>query len=63
MAASVALRMIGNWEWSIHPQAQSIFGCAVVNQGYPRMTLWSPRSVRKYCKFTFRVPILVLMST
>ncbi len=63
MAASAALRMMGSWEWSIHPRAQSIFGWAVVNQGYPRMILWSPRSVRKYHRFTLQVLVLVLMST
>ena len=39
MATSAALRTMGSWEWSIHPLAQSILGCTVVNQGYPRMTL------------------------
>jgi len=63
IATSAALRTMGNWEWSIHPHAQSILGCAVVNQGYPRIILWLPRSVRKYCKVTFLVPVLMLMST
>src|SRR5216683_3940448 len=35
MAASAALRMMGSWEWSIHPRAQLIFGWAVANHGYP----------------------------
>src|SRR6266853_360332 len=60
IATSAALRTMGNWEWSIHPHAQSILGCAVVNQGYPRIILWLPRSVRKYCKVTFLVPVLML---
>src|SRR6266851_8859863 len=47
MATSAALRTMGSWEWWIHPRAQSIFGWAVANHGYPRMILWSPRSVRK----------------
>ncbi len=63
MAASVALRMIGSWEWSIHPRAQLIFGCAVVNHGYPRMILWLPRSVRKYHRLVCRALVLVFMST
>ena len=63
MAALAALRTIGSWEWSIHPRAQLILGCAMVNQGYPRITLWLLRLVRKYHRFTFWVPILVLMST
>ncbi len=33
MATFLALRTISSWEWLIHPHAQSIFGCAMVNQG------------------------------
>ena len=63
LAALRALRTMGNCEWSIHPLAQSILGCAVANHGYPKITLWSPRSVRKYCRFVFFKPILVFRST
>ena len=63
LAVSHALRTIGSCEWSIHPLAQSIFGCVVANHGYPKITLWSPRSVRKYRRFVFFEPVLVFKST
>jgi hypothetical protein len=63
LAASHALRTMGNCEWSIHPLAQSIFGYAVANHGYPKITLWLPRSVRKYHRFLFLEPVLVFRST
>jgi len=39
---------MGSWSWEIHPRAQSIFGWVAMNQGYPKMTLFSLRSNRKY---------------
>ena len=53
---------IGNWSWEIHPQAQSIFGWVAVNQGYPRMTLFSSKLERKYCSVRCVVPVLVCKS-
>jgi len=46
-AASSLRRMIGNWEWSIHPRFQSMRGWTAANQGYPSIALFSPRLVRK----------------
>ena len=45
--ASGAQSMIGSCEESIHPLFQSIFGCVATNHEYPRIALFSPRSVRK----------------
>ena len=39
--------MSGSCSGSSHLHFQSIFGCIDENQGYPRMTLFSPSSVRK----------------
>ena len=58
-AVSTDHSMMGSWSWVIHPQAQLILGCAVVNQGYPRMTLLSPRSDRKYRRVHVLIPVLV----
>jgi hypothetical protein len=33
LATSLVLKMMGSWEWSIHPLFQSIFGCIAANQG------------------------------
>ena len=62
LAVSGARSTIGNWSCMIHPQAQSIFGWAAANQGYPRMTLFSPRSERKYRRVLCWVPVLVCRS-
>ena len=32
------VKMIGRWEASIHPFAQSILGWKAANQGYPKIT-------------------------
>jgi hypothetical protein len=31
--ASLVLKMMGSWEWSIQPLFQLIFGCIAANQG------------------------------
>jgi hypothetical protein len=59
LAASAALSTIGSWSWVIHPLLQSIFGWAAVNYGYPRITLFSPRSERKYRSVRCAVPVHV----
>ena len=48
LAVSADRNTMGNWSWAIHPRAQSTFGWAAANQGYPKITLFSPRSERKY---------------
>ena len=55
--ALLALRMIGNWDESIHPCFQSISGCTAANQEYPRIALFSPRSVRKKRSFDRLGPV------
>ena len=45
--ASSVWAMIGRLEVSIHPRTQSILGWKAVNQGYPRIALFIPRSDRK----------------
>jgi hypothetical protein len=44
---SGAQNITGSWVWSIHPLFQSIHGWKAANQGYPRITLFSPRLERK----------------
>ena len=55
-------RMRGSWLLSIHPWAQSIFGCIAVNHGYPRIAFWSTRSVKKKCSHTLWFPVCILRS-
>ena len=50
-----ARRMIGSWVWSIQPLFPLMLGCTAVNQEYPRITLWYPRSVRKNWREWFDV--------
>jgi len=57
--ASGLRNTIGSWSWEIHPLAQSIFGCIAANHRYPRMTLFSPRSDKKYLRVCCVVPVLV----
>ena len=52
-----ARNMMGNWEESIHPHFQSILGCVAANHEYPRMALFSPRSVRKNHSGLLVVPV------
>ena len=52
-----ALRIIGNWDASIHPRFQSILGCTAANQEYPSMALFSPKSVRKNRSFDWFGPV------
>jgi hypothetical protein len=47
LIASGALKMIGSWAWSIQPLFQLMRGWVSVNQGYLRITLFSPSSDRK----------------
>src|SRR5579863_178778 len=47
LAASSLRKMIGSWEWSIHPRFQSMRGCTAANHGYPNIALFSPKLVRK----------------
>src|SRR3984893_4721607 len=49
--------MIGRWAYSSHPLAQSICGCIAANHGYPRMSRWLPRSVRKNLMRRFFCPV------
>jgi hypothetical protein len=51
LAASTLLMITGSCEWLIHPLFQSILGWTAANQGYPRMTLLSPKSDKKNCRF------------
>jgi hypothetical protein len=44
--ASGAHSTIGDCPWSIYPLLQSILGWNAVNQGYPRIALFSPRFER-----------------
>ena len=60
--ALLALRMIGSWDASIHPHFQSIFGCTAANHEYPRMALFSPRSVRKNRNLDRFGPVCTLRS-
>ena len=57
-----AWRMVGSWVWSIQPLFQSILGCTAVNQEYPRIALWSPRSVRKKQRDVVWCPVLTFKS-
>ena len=52
-----ALNIMGNCEESIHPLFQSIFGCVAANQEYPKIALFSPRSVRKKQRGLLVVPV------
>ena len=45
-AAFGADRTIGSCDMSIYPLFQSTLGWKAVNQGYPKIALWSPRSER-----------------
>lgn len=45
--ASGAQKIMGNWVELIYPHFRLIFGYVAMNQEYPRMALFSPRSVRK----------------
>src|ERR1700730_2034893 len=49
--------MIGRWTYSSHPLAQSICGCIAANHGYPRMSRWLPKSVRKNLIRRFFCPV------
>ena len=60
--ASADHRTISNWSCVIHPLAQSILGCAAANHGYPKITLFSPRSERKYRRVCCWVSVLVCKS-
>ena len=62
LAASVNRKTIGSWSCVIHPWAQSTFSWAATNQGYPRITLFSPKSERKYWRVHCWVPVLVCKS-
>ena len=46
-AASSLRKMIGNWEWSIHPRFQLMRGWTATNHGYPNIALFSPMLVKK----------------
>ena len=52
-----AQNMIGSCEESIHPLFQSIFGCVAANHEYPRIALFSPKSVRKKRRGLLVVPV------
>ena len=62
LAASADRSTIGSWSWAIHPRAQSIFGWAAANQGNPKITLFSPKSERKYRSVRRWVPVWVCKS-
>src|SRR5712671_643005 len=62
-SALASHRMRGSWVVSIHPRAQSILGWFAANHGYPRITLWCPRSVRKKRMLVCLVPICTCRST
>src|ERR1700730_7650116 len=49
--------IIGRWTYSNHPLAQSICGCIAANHGYPRMSRWFPKSVRKNLMRRFFCPV------
>src|ERR1700730_4556 len=49
--------IIGKWTYSSHPLAQSICGCIAANHGYPRMSRWFPKSVRKNLMRRFFCPV------
>src|ERR1700682_5674096 len=51
LAVSTLLMITGSCEWSIHPLFQSILGWTAADQGYPRITLLSPKSDRKNRRF------------
>src|SRR6266436_3686794 len=57
LAASGALSTMGSCVWSIHPLLQSILGCTMANQGYPRIALCSPSCVRKNLMFMVVGPV------
>ena len=57
-----ALSTMGSWEWSIHPFFQSILGWVAANQGYPRITLCSPRLDRKNCSVVVFCPVWTFRS-
>jgi hypothetical protein len=61
-AASGVLSMTGSWLWSIQPLFQSIHGWKAVNQGYPKMTLFSPRLERKNRRVCRCAPVCVCRS-
>ena len=52
-----AWSMMGSCDESIHPLFQSIFSCVATNHEYPRMALFSPRSVRKKRRGLLVVPV------
>ena len=60
--AFLVCRMSGSWVLLIHPLAQSIFGWLAANHGYPRMTFWSARSVRKNHNHTLWFPVCISRS-
>src|SRR5712675_3336029 len=62
-SALASRRMRGSWVVSIHPRAQSILGWFAANHGYPRITPWGPRSVRKKRMLVRLVPVCTCKST
>ena len=54
--------MSGNWSALIHPLAQSILGYIAVNHEYPRISFWSPISVRKKRSFVLCCPVCISRS-
>ena len=56
-----ARRIIGSCDKLIHPCFQSIFGCTVANQEYPKIALCSPRSDRKKRNWFLLVPVWTLI--
>ena len=55
--ASGARNIMGSCEESIHPLFQSILGCMAVSHEYPKMALFSPRSIRKKRSGLLVVPV------
>jgi hypothetical protein len=60
--ASSAHSTMGNCPWLIHPLFQSILGWNAVNQGYPRIALFSPRFERKNRRVDHCVPVCTCRS-
>ena len=62
LCALGAQMTIGSWVWLIHPFFQSILSCVAANQGYPRITLCSPKSDRKNLRVVVFCPVWMFRS-
>ena len=61
--ASLALKIMGRWDWSIHPFFQSMRGWTAANHGYPSIAFCPPRSERKKWRLVTLVPVHAPRST